>query len=226
MIERINIEEMSSTIDSLGKVIPKLRIKGDVFYVIAMEKYFSESEYKLRRFSCLLSDFQDIQQFSNTLGFGGFFLHNREQLNSNTRIYGVTADDLLKKDVYFALLFLRYVFEGLNNEFKYNSFYTNYGNYYHLGYVIGNTYKLAKNISYKIHSIYGNCYDYGLSSYVDKLHNLAIKYKSDLRSPDQKMIDDVKNGDGCLGGRVHFIFILIGFFIFVAIITSIASLFK
>lgn len=210
---KINIEEIDSYIDNLKNVIPLLtRKKGDIFYIDHNEKVFSENAFELKRNCIFLDDFEYLKQFSEKIGFGGFGVNDPSSVEVYNCIYGLGINDLLKKDVYFALLFMRHILEGLNNEFKYK-YKTNIINHdFHFAYVVGNTYKLAKRMHYRIHYIYGNCYDYGLTKCVDNLYDLAIQFKSDLRTSNQKMADNIKEtGEGCLDSIVQMILALIIF---------------
>lgn len=217
-MDKINIEEIDSNINKLKNTILELRKKrrrGDSFYINYMDNLFSENLSDLRRKSVFLNDFEYLKEFANKMAFGGYAIEDRDSVIVMNKIYELKYDDLLKKDIYYALLFLRQVLEGLNNEFNYR--FSSYSDNYHYAYVVGNTYKLAKSILFRIKRIYGgiysDCYDYGLTSCVDNLYNLAIKYKSDLRTQDQKIRDNIKDaGNGCMEliGEVILCFLIFG----------------
>lgn len=213
----INLDKINSFINDTEKnVIPILQQKamgkGDLFHIKMMEDALKNNVQDFRM-NCITMNFDFLNQYRRkSLGFGGFLTNNLAQVSTFNRMYGLYHGELLQKDIYFTFLFVRPLLERLNYEIKTNG--TSYDTYlrYHCSYKIGNTYKLMKSISYDIHSIYGDCYDYGLSEYIKILHDLSVKYGYDLRSADQKIVDNMKDaGSGCLEIIIK---IIIAFIIF------------
>lgn len=164
-----------------------------------MEKYLQEFSLELR-LNGLRMNFDFFNRCRKSeLCLGGFLIKNPNDVYVFNRMHGLFNDELLKKDIYFTFLFLIPLFNGLNNNIK--MYGRNYDSYlqFHTSYNVGKTYMLVKGIKYEIHRIYGNVYDFGLSECESVLHDLAVKYNCDLRTPEQKIGDSAKAmGDGCL----------------------------
>lgn len=220
-MKKINIEEIDSNINSLRKdLIPKMKQvaekHGDLFYFLIMDQKLKENTTELNIRGNSLDFGYFLKNRRECLFFGGCLIKKATDLSFCNYQYGFYKNEIFKKDIYFTLLFLRPLFIGIN---KFNMFYNNDSMFYY-SIRIEIAYKLVKSIHDDIHSIYGNCYDYGLSNYLSILHDLAIEFGCDLRSSDQKFRDNLKNtGNGCLETVCK----AAGFFIFALLMSAIFS---
>lgn len=216
-IKLIDIEKIDNFIQDFKKnILPLLqkisKDKGDFLYIDKMEKYLqkSSSELRLKGLSMNFDFFNQCRK--SELCLGGFLIRNPNDVDVFNRMYGLFNDELLKKDIYFIFLFLTPLFIGLNNNIKMYGRNSDTYLQFHTSYNVGKTYMLVKGIKSEIHRIYGNVYDFGLSECESVLHDLAIKYNYDLRTPEQKIGDSAKAmGNGCLEMIIK---IVIAFIIF------------
>lgn len=176
-----------------------------------MERRYKDGKLEIERHAFRADIDFFIKKRHEYLLFGGYFLRQPSDIYCYNNQYGFRNNELIKKDIYFTFLFLRPLFEEVNKIKGKTTLFSAY----HL--VL--TYKLVKCIHDENYRIYGNCYDYGLSNYLQNLYDLAIEFRCDLRTPDQKVKDNLKETEkGCF----EWILAACAFFI-VAVLMSLFS---